>query len=94
MANEKTLNTRMRQKSDIEFNWLKATNFTPLAGEIIVYAAETAEDNLPEGRTTPISYPRMKIGAGMTKINELPFTESPVAISATEEDGIITFRFN
>lgn len=90
MANKKTLNTRMRQKSDIEFNWLKAINFTPLAGEIIVYAAETAEDNLPEGRTTPISYPRMKIGDGETNVNDLPFITD--AISQKSQVQIITWE--
>ena len=33
----KTLTTRVQQKSDTSANWAKATNFTPLKGEIIVY---------------------------------------------------------
>ena len=37
MANEKNINSRIQQKHDIEANWLKAINFVPKAGEIIVY---------------------------------------------------------
>jgi hypothetical protein len=32
--------TRTQQKHDIEANWLKAENFIPLDGEIIVYDAD------------------------------------------------------
>lgn len=46
----------------MEANWLKATNFTPLASEIIVY---DSDENY--------NYPRIKIGDGETNINDLPF---------------------
>ena len=59
---EKTLNTRIQQKHDIEANWLKAVNFIPKVGEVIVY-------DIDETHTTP----RMKIGDGVKNVNELEF---------------------
>lgn len=61
MAN-KTLTTRISCKHDIEANWEKAINFTPLAGELIVY-------DIDETNTLV----RFKIGDGSTKVNDLPF---------------------
>ena len=72
---EKTLNTRMQQKHDTQDNWEKALNFIPMAGEIIVYDADANH-----------STPRIRIGDGTTKINELPFTVS--AIADSEIDSI------
>lgn len=75
----KALNTRVQHKNDIEANWIKAVNFQPLLGEIIVYRAETESDELPKDitdqpiRTERITYPRIKIGDGVNKINDLPF---------------------
>ena len=59
---EKTMKARVQHKHDIESSWLKATNFIPLAGEIIVYDPDENYD-----------YPRIKIGNGETNINSLPF---------------------
>ena len=59
---EKTMKARVQHKHDIESNWLKATNFTPLVGEIIVYDPDES-----------YGYPRIKIGDGETNINSLPF---------------------
>lgn len=59
---EKTLNTRIQQKHDIELNWNKAINFIPKIGEIIVY-------DIDENYT----YERFKIGDGTKTIIELPF---------------------
>lgn len=42
---------RFQQKHDTEANWLKATNFAPLEGELIVYDADENHD-----------YPRFKVG--------------------------------
>lgn len=50
-------NVRVIQKHDTEVNWNKATNFIPLAGEIIVY------DDLQ----------LIKIGDGITTVINLPF---------------------
>lgn len=75
----KTFNTRVQQKSDIEANWIKAT-FPPLKGEIIVYLAEKEGDPFPKDPATQmpirdyyITYPRIKIGDGNTPIYDLPF---------------------
>ena len=58
---EKELRTRMVQKHDTEENWLKAVNFVPKNGEIIIYEAD--ENN-------PV---RLKIGDGETNVSLLPF---------------------
>lgn len=58
----KTFNARFKNKHDVEANWLKAVNFVPLQGEIIVY-------DVDENYT----YERFKIGDGETLVSDLPF---------------------
>lgn len=70
MANEKTIQTRVIQKHDVEANWLKATNFSPKQGEIIIY---DIDENY--------NYERMKIGDGVTNVNDLPFITEKEALS-------------
>lgn len=65
---EKILNSRVINKHDIESNWLKAVNFIPKQGEIIIYDIDTV-----------YSYMRMKIGDGVTLVNDLPFMVGPLA---------------
>lgn len=65
---EKTMKARVQHKHDVEANWLKATNFTPLASEIIIYDPDENYD-----------YPRIKIGDGKTNINALPFVTKDFA---------------
>ena len=67
MAN-KNLNARIVLKHDIEENWLKAENFIPLTGEIVIYDAD--ENN---------TKPRMKVGNGTDAINVLPFIGDEIA---------------
>ena len=62
---EKKLNARIIHKHDIEENWLKATNFIPQKGEIIIYDADEKH-----------MYSRMKIGDGVTIISQLPFVNN------------------
>ena len=62
MINDILVKARFGQKHDIEANWLLASDFIPLEGEIIVYDAD--ENN-------PVS--RLKIGDGVLTVNELPF---------------------
>ena len=50
---EKNINSRIQQKHDIESNWLKAINFIPKQGELIVY-------DIDENH----GYERIKIGDG------------------------------
>lgn len=67
MATEnKKLNGRLQLKHDTEANWIKAVNFIPLAGEIIIYDADDVN---------PV---RVKIGDGATKVNDLPFYNEKV----------------
>jgi hypothetical protein len=74
----KTINTRMSQKHDIEANWLKATNFIPLVGEIIVY---DKDDENP--------VPRLKVGNGIDNVNDLPFiTEAELIKEGYGENSI------
>ena len=74
---QKNIKSRIVNKHAIESDWLKATNFVPLQGELIIYDIEIDADGntlvLPEGRTTPYTYERFKIGDGITNVNELPF---------------------
>lgn len=53
---------RSIQKHDIEENWKKAVNFIPMAAEIIIY-----------DRDENYNYERLKIGDGVTLVNELSF---------------------
>lgn len=79
MAQVKTVKTRIQHKHDIEANWIKATNFVPLAGELIIYDAETTSTSLEgTGRTTPITYTRFKFGDGTNTVTNLAFSASPV----------------
>lgn len=66
----KTFQGRIVQKHDTEANWKKATNFIPLKGEIILY------DDLNE----------IKIGDGITKINDLDFFASTIIKKWTSAD--------
>ena len=75
----KRINTRIVQKHDIEANWLKATSFVPLQGELILYDVEVDKDGntleLPVGRTTPYRHERLKLGDGITTVTNLPFAD-------------------
>ena len=68
---EKTFKSRLVQKHDTEANWLKATNFIPKQGEIIIYDIDTT-----------YNYERMKIGDGTTVVSSLPFTTATVLADA------------
>lgn len=70
MAQTKEFFTRIMQKHDTEANWALKTNFTPLAGEIIVYDKDSTHN-----------YARVKIGDGTTKINNLPFTNTVSSVN-------------
>lgn len=53
-------NARVQLKNDTSTNWSKATTFKPLAGEVLVYDAET-------------SVPKLKVGDGTRLVSALPF---------------------
>lgn len=58
----KNIYSRMQQKHDVEANWIKAENFIPKAGEIIVYDPDDSH-----------THSRIKIGDGATLVNDLKF---------------------
>ena len=64
---EKVFQSRTIQKHDTAANWAKATGFSPFAGEVVVY--------LPDENC---AYPRIKIGDGVTNVNDLPFADGYV----------------
>lgn len=72
---EKEIFGRLIQKHDIEENWLKAINFIPRQGEIIIYDADDS-----------YSFERIKIGDGKTTVSNLPFIIN--AITTVEIDEI------
>ena len=63
---------RIKLKHDTEANWLKATTFVPLKGELIIYDVDSTH-----------SVPRFKVGDGTTLINNLPFLIAPADNAAT-----------
>ena len=75
MANEKIFQSRIQLKHDVEENWLKATNFIPKEGEIIIYDVDA---NNPT--------PRFKIGNGETVVNLLPFAAAQADWNITDEN--------
>lgn len=75
----KTVNTRIKNKHDTQANWEKATNFKPLAGELIIYDKDNVHTE-----------PRFKIGDGSTKVNDLPFQN---AVGPTGSQGVSGYTF-
>lgn len=69
------LKGRITLKHDTETNWLKATGFSPLIGEIIIYDKDSTHD-----------YQRIKIGDGTINVNNLPFINE--VITNDEIDAI------
>ena len=91
IAHLKQISTRISQKHDFEYNWINsASEFIPYAGEIIIYDAELDEQGnllttLPEGRTEPYTYSRMKIGDGVTLVSNLPFINDVITNDEIDE---------
>ena len=61
---------RIQQKTDTSENWAKAVNFVPLNGELIIYS----------------DLRQMKIGDGLTKVNDLPFANTQIRLIVWEEN--------
>ena len=55
-------------KTDLASNWVKAINYIPDKSTIIVYEYEDG-------------VPRIKLGNGVDKVNELPFLINPPRIN-------------
>lgn len=75
---EKNLNARIVHKHDTEANWLKAVNFIPKQGELIVYDIDNT-----------YSYERIKIGDGKTLVSALPFA-SDTKVDKVSGKGLST----
>ena len=75
MAN-KQINARIMLKRDVESNWVKAVTFIPKEAECIVY--------LPDSTHT---VPRIKIGDGINKINDLPFVTELYDIHINDKEN-------
>ena len=80
---DKVLNSRIQQKHDIEVNWLKATNFVPKVGEIIVY---DPDENY--------NYSRIKTGDGISNINNLPFINTTYDLAASTSSANGNVKLN
>ena len=81
MAENKSFNSRIVLKHDVEANWLMAVNFIPKDGEVIIYDADM--DN-------PV---RIKIGNGIDKVNDLPFFAGEFDVSVDDIDEICGTTF-
>ena len=85
---EKRLHTRIVLKHDLEVNWLSSANFIPMQGELIIYDTEVAQDGtiltLPEGRSTPYTYERFKLGDGINTVVNLPFVDETAVLKSTQ----------
>lgn len=93
----KKINSRIKNKRDLECNWEQARNFIPLPGEIIIYSREldandqicTKADGslaLPSDRLytqAHYKYDRIKIGDGYTTVGALPFVNQPKVFNGT-----------
>ena len=73
-ATEQILKTRIINKHDTEENWLKATNFIPKKGELIVYDVDATHN-----------YERIKMGDGSTLVKNLPFIVEPLTNADIDE---------
>ena len=75
---EKRLNTRIVHKHETEANWLLATNFIPMKGEIIVYDKDSTHN-----------YERIKIGDGSTLVSSLPFVDDTLRNELIEQINVV-----
>lgn len=75
---DKVLNTRVQQKHDIEANWLKATNFIPKIGEVIVYDPDENH-----------AAARVKIGDGVKTVIELAFIDEAAKTALFKEIDMV-----
>jgi hypothetical protein len=87
-TNVKKVKTRIQNKCDTTQNWSQATDFLPLKGEAIVISNSqyVDTDNATEAAKYP--KPRIKIGDGLTKLQNLPFINATNVYTC--DDHVIT----
>lgn len=104
----KKINSRIKNKRDLECNWEQAQNFTPLPGEVIIYSKELDKDNqiytktdgslaLPATRQHDrayYNYDRIKIGDGYSKVGALPFIGQPKIYSGAFASASANVKFS
>ena len=66
-------------------DWEKAKNFIPKKDQIIIYDGKKENEKY-------IEPPRLKIGDGKTKVNDLPF-ETNSAISYIEDNNLLIINW-
>ena len=75
---QKPLNARILNKHSPRVDWDKAVNFIPLPGELIIYDADEEQ-----------VLPRLKVGDGVTLVNDLAYTLGPLP----DENDILDVLF-
>lgn len=73
---EKILNTHVLSKHDTEGNW-EASEYIPKTGELIIYDTDST-----------YSYPRIKVGDGVSNAANLPFERYPTNIWITNSNSL------
>jgi len=91
MAETKAVKTRIQSKHGLEKDWIQATNFRPLPGEIIVYEPQVTEasrkitGDVRKDEVLPvIKRPRFKVGNGTDVVTDLPFAEQEQVVKRGE----------
>lgn len=74
-----TIKSRIQLKNDTEENWNKAINFIPRKGELIIYNADSSNND----NARP--FPRLKVGDGITNVVALPFFDAGSINGMTSE---------
>jgi len=86
----KTISTKIQQNRNFQSVWeTTKSDYVPLEGELIVFEAEktldgTILDNSVTGREH-YTFPRIKVGDGVTNVMDLPFASSGVQIVTWED---------
>lgn len=80
--------TKIKQNRNFESAW-KTSNYTPIEGELIVFEAEkTLDGTILDNSVTDrehYTFPRIKVGDGVTNVMDLPFASSGVQIVTWED---------
>ena len=80
---EKNIKARIVHKHDSELNWLKAVNFVPMQGELVIYDPDDM-----------CFYSRFKIGDGITNVNDLPFADGFGESNTIDAGSIVNYGFD
>jgi len=71
-----TVNTRIQLKRDTTQHWNRALGFIPLEGELIIYTDYKSMEKEIDGEVKQVQIPGLKIGDGMTYVQDLPFVNA------------------